>query len=140
MVMFVNYPTWISPYVINGLPIRWYAVMYIFAFATAYLIYSRNIRKDVILKDKKELCDDFFLTAVISLLIGARIGSCLFYDDAAYYLTHPYLIFWPFKNGKFVGLPGMSYHGGVIGAVIGGLIFSKVKKLNFFKISSLSTI
>ena len=60
MVMFVNYPTWISPYVINGLPIRWYAVMYIFAFATAYLIYSKNIKKDAILKDKKELCDDFF--------------------------------------------------------------------------------
>ncbi len=135
MVMFVNYPTWISPYVINGLPIRWYAVMYIFAFATAYLIYSRNIRKDVILKDKKELCDDFFLTVVISLLIGARIGSCLFYDDAAYYLTHPYLIFWPFRSGKFVGLPGMSYHGGVIGSVIGGLIFSKVKKLGFFKMA-----
>lgn len=136
MVLFVDYPDWISPYVIEGLPVRWYAVMYIFAFGTAYYLYLRSIRNDRNLpRSKKETYDDFFLVAVISLLVGARLGSCFFYDDAVYYLTHPYMIFWPFRNGKFVGLPGMSYHGGVIGAFIGGVIFAKVKKLDFLKLA-----
>ncbi len=133
--MFVNYPSWISPYVIEGLPVRWYAVMYIFAFVTAYLLFSKTTREDRSLKKNKELYDDFYLTVIISLLVGARLGSCFFYDDAVYYLTHPYMIFWPFRNGKFVGLPGMSYHGGVIGAFIGGFIFSRVKKVGLLKLA-----
>ena len=135
MVMFLNYPSWISPYVIKGLPIRWYAVMYIFAFMTAYYFYNKSVKQDLELKDKRELTDDFFFVVVLSLLLGARIGSCLFYDDALYYLKHPYLIFWPFRNGQFVGLPGMSYHGGVIGALIGGTIYIRIKRLKFWKMT-----
>lgn len=132
--MFVDYPSWLSPYVIEGLPVRWYAVMYIFAFGTAYFLFSKTIRTDRMLTKKKEVYDDFYLTAIISLLVGARLGSCFFYDDAVYYLTHPHMIFWPFRNGKFVGLPGMSYHGGVIGAFIGGFIYAKIKKLEFLRL------
>lgn len=135
MLLFVNYPGWLSPYVIEGLPVRWYAVMYIFAFGTAYLFYSYTTKRDKTLKGRKDTAENFFLTVVIALLVGARVGSCLFYDDAVYYLTHPWMIFWPFRNGQFTGLPGMSYHGGVIGAVIGGLIYAKVKKLDFFRMA-----
>ena len=31
----------------------------------------------------------------------------------------PWLIFWPFNGGRFVGLSGLSYHGGLIGAAAG---------------------
>lgn len=132
--MYVDYPSWLSPYVIEGLPVRWYAVMYIFAFGTAYFLFSKTIRNDRTLTKKKEVYDDFYLTAIISLLVGARLGSCFFYDDAVYYLTHPWMIFWPFRNGNFVGLPGMSYHGGVIGAFVGGFIYAKIKKLEFLRL------
>ena len=70
---------------------------------------------------------------IILLLIFAHLFSVLFYSDAKYYLTHPWLIFWPFENGSFVGLPGMSYHGGVVGAILGGIWFAKKKKKNFKK-------
>ena len=103
--MFVDYPSWLSPYVIEGLPVRWYAVMYIFAFVTAYLFYSHTTARDKDLRGRKETAENFFLVVVISLLVGARLGSCFFYDDAVYYLTHPWMIFWPFRNGQFVGLP-----------------------------------
>ena len=135
MVLFVDYPSWLSPYVIEGLPVRWYAVMYIFAFGTAYFLYSKTTAADRTIRAKKETIDDFYLTAIIALLVGARLGSCFFYDDAVYYLTHPWMIFWPFRNGRFTGLPGMSYHGGVIGAFIGGVIYAKVKKLDFLKMA-----
>lgn len=133
--MYVNYPSFISPYVINGLPIRWYAVMYIFAFLTSYMLFRYSIKKDKSIVIEKETCENFYLSVVFGLLIGARVGSCLFYDDALYYITHFWMIFWPFRNGSFVGLPGMSYHGGVIGAFIGGFIYTKYKHLNFLSLA-----
>ena len=139
MSLFINYPSWISPYVFEGLPIRWYAVMYIFAFATAYILFMRLLKEKENRDIKKETAEDMFIWAVVGLLIGARVASCLFYDDALYYLTHPWMIFWPFRDGKFVGLPGMSYHGGVIGAIVAGLIYAKVKKISFLRMADLIT-
>ena len=139
MSLFINYPSWISPYVIKGLPIRWYAVMYVFAFATAYVLFMGLLKEKENRDIKKESAEDLFIYCVIGLLIGARLGSCLFYDDALYYLSHPWLIFWPFRNGEFVGLPGMSYHGGVIGAIVAGLIYTKVKKISFLRFADLIT-
>ena len=139
MSLFINYPSWISPYVIKGLPIRWYAVMYVFAFATAYILFMGLLKEKENRDIKKESAEDLFIYCVIGLLIGARLGSCLFYDDALYYLSHPWLILWPFRNGEFVGLPGMSYHGGVIGAIVAGLIYTKVKKISFLRFADLIT-
>ena len=139
MSLFINYPSWISPYVIKGLPIRWYAVMYVFAFATAYILFMGLLKEKENRDIKKESAEDLFIYCVIGLLIGARLGSCLFYDDALYYLSHPWLIFWPFRNVEFVGLPGMSYHGGVIGAIVAGLIYTKVKKISFLRFADLIT-
>ena len=139
MSLFINYPSWISPYVIKGLPIRWYAVMYVFAFATAYILFMGLLKEKENRDIKKESAEDLFIYCVIGLLIGARLGSCLFYDAAFYYLSHPWLIFWPFRNGEFVGLPGMSYHGGVIGAIVAGLIYTKVKKISFLRFADLIT-
>ena len=139
MSLFINYPSWISPYVFEGLPIRWYAVMYVFAFATAYILFMGLLKEKENRDIKKESAEDLFIYCVIGLLIGARLGSCLFYDDALYYLSHPWLIFWPFRNGEFVGLPGMSYHGGVIGAIVAGLIYTKVKKISFLRFADLIT-
>ena len=139
MSLFINYPSWISPYVIKGLPIRWYAVMYVFAFATAYILFMGLLKEKENRDIKKESAEDLFIYCVIGLLIGARLGSCLFYDDALYYLSHPWLVFCPFRNGEFVGLPGMSYHGGVIGAIVAGLIYTKVKKISFLRFADLIT-
>ena len=139
MSLFINYPSLISPYVIKGLPIRWYAVMYVFAFATAYILFMGLLKEKENRDIKKESAEDLFIYCVIGLLIGARLGSCLFYDDALYYLSHPWLVFWPFRNGEFVGLPGMSYHGGVIGAIVAGLIYTKVKKISFLRFADLIT-
>lgn len=130
MVLYVNYPSWISPYVIKGLPIRWYAVMYLVCFAIAYLLYDYQVKRDLVFKKiDQDTKENIFLVVVIGLLVGARVGSCLFYDDTVYYLTHPWMIFWPFRNGQFIGLPGMSYHGGVIGGLIFFITYLKIKKL-----------
>ena len=50
----------------------------------------------------------------------------IFYEiDRTYYLTHPWLIWWPFRDGEFVGLQGLSYHGGILGVVCGMWLFCR---------------
>lgn len=132
MFCFINYPSWIKPEVFSFLPIRWYAVMYIVAFGIAYLLFKYQVKHDQLLKISNDDIETLFMYCIILLLLFAHLFSVFFYSDAKYYLTHPWMIFWPFEEGKFVGLPGMSYHGGVVGAILGGLWFAKKKKQDFF--------
>lgn len=147
LLLSINYPSWIHPQIFPNVKalsfLRWYGLMYIFAFATAYGILTL-LRKegslDEISPDGKtthKVSDDelfsFFASGVVGLLLGARIFSCLIYDPSHMYLKKPWLIFWPFQNGQFTGLAGMSYHGGVIGGFLGMLIWCLAKKKNLWK-------
>jgi phosphatidylglycerol:prolipoprotein diacylglycerol transferase len=59
------------------------------------------------------------------------------YETSDIYIRQPWLIFWPFRNGQFTGLMGMSYHGGAIGGALGVIIYTKVKKLSFREIGDM---
>ena len=134
MYQFVQYPTWISPYLISGLPIRWYSLMYIVAFAITFLLFRLQVKRH----ELEYSMDDsltLFLYAIAGLILGARLFSALIYDGTGYYWARPWLIFWPFKNGQFVGLPGMSYHGGVIGAIVGCMVFSRRYRKSFLQLA-----
>ena len=142
MFLFLNYPSWIHPEIFPGLPIlgllRWYGLMYIFAFGTAYFILKKQLNEGLLdSKDYKASEDDIFsfiATGIIFLLIGARVFSAFVYDTSGLYRHKPWLIFWPFNsNGQFTGLAGMSYHGGVIGGTIGTLFWCIKSKKSFAK-------
>jgi phosphatidylglycerol:prolipoprotein diacylglycerol transferase len=136
MFQYDQYPSWISPEVIPGLPVRWYSLMYIVAFAITYLLFRRQVTKGRLSYTVDESLS-LILYAITGLILGARLVSSLLYDGTMYYWTHPWMIFWPFRNGVFVGLPGMSYHGGLLGAVVGVAVFSKTYKKPFFEVSDL---
>jgi len=124
-MLYVNFPTWLKPEIIPGFPLlRWYGLMYLIAFAIAYYLFKIQIRENKIKTEEDEISNFIFWT-IVGLLIGARIFSALIYDIGGEYWKKPWLIFWPFKNGRFVGLQGMSYHGGVIGALAGSIIYCK---------------
>lgn len=135
MFSFVNYPSWIKPEVFSFLPIRWYAVMYIVAFAATYVVYRKLAREGALNYIDKDSTLDLFLYSIIGLIVGARLFSCLLYEGNFYYWTHPWRIFWPFSNGQFVGLPGMSYHGGVVGGFVGSYIYGKKNGYKMLDIS-----
>ncbi len=136
MINYIAYPAWISPYVINSLPIRWYSMMYIVAFGVTYFLFIHQRNRDKI-KITNDDTVTLFLYAITGLIIGARLFSSLLYEGSAYYWLHPWLIFWPFQNGVFVGLPGMSYHGGLVGAVVGTYLFSRKYKFSFLHIGDI---
>lgn len=142
MFLFVNYPSFIHPEIFPGLPIlgllRWYGLMYIFAFGTAWYVLKKQLKEGVLdtagYKASEDDIFSFIFTGIIFLIIGARVLSTLVYDTSGLYRHKPWLIFWPFDNrGNFTGLAGMSYHGGVIGGLLGMIIWCIWKKKNFPK-------
>jgi phosphatidylglycerol:prolipoprotein diacylglycerol transferase len=101
--------------------------MYIVAFGIAYLLYRRQVRERNFPMTEDELTG-MFGWCILGLILGARIFSTLVYETSSIYLERPWLIFWPFRDGRFTGLMGMSYHGGVIGGIVGIVTYSLVKK------------
>ncbi|MGA2611886.1 MAG: prolipoprotein diacylglyceryl transferase [Spirochaetia bacterium] len=133
MLAYIQYPSWIHPEIIPWLPIRWYGLMYLVAFVITYLLFTWQLRarKE---KPSQDLVLDMFFWGIIGLLIGARAFAVTIYDATGYYLSHPLQIILPVAmvDGKLrlTGIAGMSYHGGLVGAVIALAIFMRVKKLN----------
>jgi phosphatidylglycerol:prolipoprotein diacylglycerol transferase len=126
MLLSINFPAFISPEIIPGLPFRWYGLMYIFAFGTAYFIYRRLVAERHFPMNDDTLSGMFFW-CIIALLLGARLFSTIVYEmpENNIYIREPWLVFWPFRNGQFTGLQGMSYHGGALGGLLGIIIWSK---------------
>ncbi|MBI9107269.1 MAG: prolipoprotein diacylglyceryl transferase [Spirochaetales bacterium] len=136
MQAFIYFPNWIKPEIIPGFPVRWYGLMYLVAFGITYFLVIRQLKKDKPGIEEDDLLNCFFW-AIIGLLIGARIFATTIYDPTHYYITRPWLIFWPFRDGQFTGLQGMSYHGGVVGAVVSTMIYCRIRKLSWFKVADL---
>ena len=131
MLAYIAYPDWLDPRVIPGLPIRWYGVMYLLAFIITFFLFRYEIRRREPSVQTEEILDLFFWT-IVGLLIGGRVFATLVYADTVQYLTQPWLIFWPFDGDmNFTGLQGMSYHGGLLGGVVGALLFTRRRGIDF---------
>jgi len=136
MLLSVDFPSWLKPEIIPGLPVRWYGVMYVFAFATAFLVYRRQIRERRFPMTEDQLYS-LFTWGILGLLLGARLFSTIVYETSDIYRRQPWLIFWPFRNGQFTGLMGMSYHGGAFAGLLAVILYAKVKRFSFREIGDM---
>ncbi len=127
-------------FTIFGLPVHWYGMMYVLALVGALAAGKYYVKKEHI--DLKSIkLDEYFVWVEIGVILGARLGYILFYDpDTAWYLTHPWQIFNPFKDGHFVGIRGMSYFGATIGWFIASYLFYLRKKGNFGQLMDIVAI
>ncbi|HOF42233.1 MAG TPA: prolipoprotein diacylglyceryl transferase [Candidatus Moranbacteria bacterium] len=149
LYFYQNIPLYINPvaFTIGPFSVRWYAVSYIVGFLVAYLVLIRRIKKGEYVVNEQGAGDkgqkrnavhcalvmDFLLVAFFSALVGARLGYVLIYDPA-FFISNPLAIISPFDQaGNFVGIFGMSYHGGLAGVILGGIIFCGFKKINFWR-------
>jgi len=123
----LNYPR-INPNIIEIGPvrIRWYGLMYVLGFLASYLLIPRQNRAKEIGLEGKTLQDLIFYLA-LGLVVGARLGYILFYQYAnlGYYLRQPVEIIATWHGG-------MSFHGGLIGSIIAGYLFSRSRKMPFW--------
>lgn len=128
-------PAQMSPSIfsIGSFQLRYYSLMYLVAFAVVYFLTLYRIKNENY-EYKAETIQDYLVLAMLGVIIGGRLGYALFYNFG-YYFQHPLEIILPFdfSHGfKFVGISGMSYHGGLIGIVIVSILFCRKYKFNFW--------
>ncbi|MDB5844552.1 MAG: prolipoprotein diacylglyceryl transferase [Polaromonas sp.] len=108
---------------LGPLAIHWYGLTYLAAFGLFFLLASLRLRHEPYASitgpgawSRRDIEDILFL-GVMGVVIGGRLGYCLFYKPG-YYLAHPLEIF-------FVWQGGMSFHGGMLGVLVSQLWFAR---------------
>src|SRR4030042_5321112 len=126
-------PIFIDPILISYGPLRvsWYGLMYVFGFLIAYFLVLYQIRRKDFGLSKPEI-ENFFFYLIIGLAVGARLGYVVFYN-LGMYLQDPLEIFAVWHGG-------MSFHGGLIGVAIVGILFSWINNKSFWKLADLLTV
>ena len=109
---------------IGPLQVRWYGLMYVLGFGATLLLVKHQIRKFGF-RELDLHFENLNLVLIISLVLGGRLGYVLFYN-LPYYLQHPAEIVATWQGG-------MSFHGGMLGLIIGAVIFCRKKKLDFWR-------
>ena len=118
--------------------IRYYSLCWLTGLAGAYFMVKWLYRDQQI---KESLFEPLFLYCFISILVGARLGHCLFYDPA-YYLSswdHFVEMLIPMRHladgsWKFTGYEGLASHGGTLGLIIGLWLYCRNLKMNIWTV------
>ena len=133
-------PEHINPVLISlgQFKVHWYGLMYPVGFLTAFFLVIYRIRSEKLILEENDVFD-FLLWAILSVIVGARIGHVIS-SDISYYLANPWKIISPFDfTGGFhyTGILGMSYHGGAIALVLAYILFCYIKKINHWQFADI---
>lgn len=104
--------------------IHFYSLMFVVAFSLGYYLTKKVYKNEDIPIEK---LDSLFIYAVVSILVGARLGHVLFYQTELLW-EDPLSVFLPFKfvpEFEFTGFRGLASHGAVIVGMYGMYRYSK---------------
>ncbi len=123
----------IRPYIIKigPLEVRWYGLMYLIGFVSSYLLVRYQVRRRGLPVQKKTV-DDIYFYLILGLIAGARLGYIVFYN-LKQYIKEPLEVFAIWHGG-------MSFHGGLIGAILAGIWLTRRYKLDFWLFSDLIVV
>ncbi len=131
--------TWdVSPvfFHIGSLGIRWYSLLLVSSLVVGFFWLRKMFRKEGV---SENYLEQLTIYVFFGLLIGLRLGHCLFYERE-YYLKHPLEIIFPFKihgdffdfsEWEFTGFQGLASHGGAIGILIALIFYCRKVKCSY---------
>jgi phosphatidylglycerol:prolipoprotein diacylglycerol transferase len=111
---------------LGPLAIHWYGLTYLAAFGLFFFLATLRLKHQPYASitgpgawSKRDIEDILFL-GVMGVVIGGRVGYCLFYKPA-YYASHPLEIFYVWQGG-------MSFHGGLLGVLVSQWWFARTRQ------------
>ena len=116
---------------LGSLQIRYYGLVFVLGFVVALFVLQRSIKKGYLLLSKEKEYDLVFYL-LVGIIIGARIFHILFWN-LEYYLADPLKIL-------FIWQGGLSFHGGLLGAVFSLYIFTRKHHIPFWRTADILTL
>lgn len=116
---------------IGSFQVYWYGIAYLLGFLFGGLVVWKTMERWHLGIDSQEFMD-IMIGIAFGVIIGGHLGYVLFYGNG-YYLEDPMRIF-SLRQG------GMSFHGGLVGAIIGGAIACKIHHICWRSVLDLGCI
>lgn len=112
---------------LGPLHVRWYGLTYLVAFVLFLVLGRIRARQNVLHGWKPADLDDLLLYGILGVVLGGRLGYCLFYKPL-HYLTNPLEIFAIWQGG-------MSFHGGMLGVIFAMWLYSRRTERSFLGVT-----
>ena len=130
---------------ISFITVRWYGLMWIIGLALAYFVVKRLYKEQ---KIKDELFDPLFLYCFFGILIGARLGHCIFYQPQDFLTSWQGFVemllpirignngsWWGETLGFYpIGYAGLASHGGTLGLMLALWLYVRKTKLSIWTV------
>ena len=133
-ILYINW----NPSLTTIFGMRWYGLCWLLGLLGAYLIVKRLYKQQGI---KAELFEPLFSYCFFGILIGARLGHCLFYQPDYYLTSFSHFVemilpihFLPDGGWKFTGYEGLASHGGTLGLMIALWIYVRKTKVGIWTV------
>ena len=120
---------------LGPMAIHWYGLTYLAAFGLFMLLANARLRHEPIVSVRQPSpwsrndVEDILFLGVMGVVLGGRIGYCLFYKPA-YYLANPLEIFAVWQGG-------MSFHGGLLGVILAMVWYARSRQRPFLQVMDL---
>ena len=111
---------------VGPLAIHWYGLMYLIGFLVFWWLGTVRARKSDSGWNPLEISDMLFYGA-LGVILGGRFGYVIFYNFSLF-LEDPLMIFKIWQGG-------MSFHGGLLGVLLGMLLYGKKTNRTFFQVT-----
>ena len=148
MMNLLSYIVWnpdLEAFRLGPFAIRWYGLMWLIGFVLGYFIVKRLYKEQ---KIKDELFDPLFIYCFFGILIGARLGHCIFYQPQDFLTSWQGIIemLLPIRLGNdgswlgetfgffVIGYAGLASHGGTLGLMIALWLYVKKTKLSIWTV------
>ena len=118
-------------FTLGPVTVRWYGIAYVLGFICAALVIWRLAKRWRVRVNEDALLT-IMVCAIIGIIVGGRLGYVLFYGNGAY-LQNPLEIF-ALNHG------GMSFHGGLIGALLSGIVAAKLTGIPYLTLADLGCV
>jgi prolipoprotein diacylglyceryl transferase len=132
-------------------PFRWYSLCWLIGLGLAYFIvrklfYEQKIAVRTITnakgkKEEENVFDPLFIYCFLGILIGARLGHCLFYQPDYFLSSGKHIVemllpihFMADGSWKFTGYEGLASHGGTLGLIIALILYVRWSKLKVWTV------
>lgn len=134
MLAFILWQPRLEMFHLFGWPVRWYSMCWCVGLLLAFFIVQWLYRNQKIAREK---FDPLFFYCFFGVLIGARLGHCLFYEPG-YFLSHPLEMILPMRHTdagwRFTGYEGLASHGGAIGLMLALWLYVRKYGVNLMRV------
>jgi len=121
---------------LGPLAVRWYGITYLVAFALFFMLARQRLRHEPFASITQPApwtrsdVEDILFWGVLGVVVGGRLGYCLFYQPA-YYAAHPLEVFLTTE------WRGMSFHGGMLGVIVALLAWARIRRRPWLQVTDL---